>query len=161
MVAAVLTAITLTSGASAASAHATSAPAASSVTHHAVVCQRQRGRTILHRGVVRVFKAAGPSYPAVYGCVEGSTRRVLLWEVGAEIPGAGPERTGSLKQVAGRFVAVEAVTSTGQVLDLIGFHNFSRQLATSPPGGIEPASLAFKGQMVTWTQDGEQRSASA
>jgi hypothetical protein len=52
-------------------------------------CQRRHGKTILRRGVVRVFKTSG----AVYGCVEGSPRIVAL--------------EGSIKQVAGRFLAVE------------------------------------------------------
>ncbi len=84
-VSALALALALAAGAAAAGALAAPAPAAGtgaarSASRRPVVCQRRRGHTILHRGVVRVFKAAGPIYPAVYGCVQGSSRVVLLWE---------------------------------------------------------------------------------
>jgi hypothetical protein len=235
--AAALAGLTLSAVSAAATASAANRPASASAAHHAVVCQRRRGHTILKRGVVRVFKAAGPIYPAVFGCVKGSTRAVLLWEV-TPGPGPGPETTGSVKQVAGRFIAVETSTSnqydyeqgievfdlrsgasyaitgmsgsveeaaglepsrpqppteeayvlapdgrtaalyatypapatasgsssptaTGQLVEVLGFHDFHAVLATTGPNVIPPASLAFNGTTVTWTQDGEQRSASA
>lgn len=49
---------------------------------------------------------------------------------------------------------------SGQVLDVIGFHHFRVQLATSQPGGIAPSSLAYHGHTVTWTQNGVPHSAS-
>ncbi len=104
-----LIALALAAGASSASA---SDGAARPATHHPVVCQHRRGHTILHRGEVRVYKTAGPIYPAVYGCIAGSTRAVLLWEV---VPGPGPgpapETSGSVRRVTGPFVAVETSTS--------------------------------------------------
>jgi hypothetical protein len=57
--------------------------------------------------------------------------------------------------------ASPSATPTGQVLDLIGFHHFRRQLATSSPGGIVPASLAYDGHTVTWTQNGSLQSVRA
>jgi hypothetical protein len=206
---------------------AASAVTAASSPRHAVVCQHRPGHTILHHGVVRVFKAPGAPYPTVYGCVEGSTRAVALWEAPAAETMATPQRSGAVKQVAGRFVAIESTTSnqyedaqsiqvfdlgsgarydlaseqeplgqtsvpagrhletwvlgadgrtaalygtyaagpsaganpTGQVLDLLGFHSSSSQLAAGPPGAIAPASVAFNGATVTWTQDGEPHSA--
>jgi hypothetical protein len=174
--------------------------------------------------VVRIFSHSGD----VYGCVNGSTRRVWLWETQAE-------SSGSVTQVAGRFVAVNwmrgdqyeydryvdvvdlrsassysiaevtepisgtpegnpptpgpwpldgfALGSDGrtarlydtyaantssmynsapvrQVLDLVGFHNYRRQLATGDPGAIMPGSLAYHDHTVTWTQDGAPRAVS-
>jgi hypothetical protein len=202
--------------------------AARAARHRAIVCQRERGRTILRRGVVRVFKASG----TVYGCVKGSSKAWTLWETEMHLT---QSKGGAVKQVAGRYVAVEtnsenqygfdhsidvfdlrdgasysvawvagelggltrgepptpgplaleafvlapdgrtarlydtlapppnagaAAIPTGQVLDLIGFHHFRSQLATSAPGGIEPASLAYDGHTVTWTQNGAPQSAS-
>jgi hypothetical protein len=211
------------------------APPVTVAAHRPVACQHQAGHTILRRGVVRVFKQVGPDGALVFGCVKGSTRAVMLWEVGPEVAPGVVETSGSVGQVAGRFVAVEATTSnqyeynssievfdlrsgahypieavrepidegappwaprleryvlagdgrtvrlygppvsaTGapgapgapttpapQTLDLLGFHHFERQLATGPPGAIAPASLAVHGATVTWTQNGEQLSASA
>lgn len=62
-----------------------------------------------------------------------------------------------------RFAAAandDSGTVIGQVLDAIGFHTAARRLATSPPGGIAPASLAYDGHRVTWTQDGTRRATS-
>jgi hypothetical protein len=218
-----------------------------SAAHHPVACQHQAGRTILRRGAVRVFKQAGPEGALVFGCVKGSTRAVMLWEVGPEVAPGVTETAGSVRQVAGPFLAAEATTSnqyeysqsievfdlrsgahypiaavsepidepappgaprlerfvlagdgravrlygppasatgttgatgsegatgvTGapgttttpatQTLDLLGFHHLDRQLATGPPGSIAPASLAFNGTTVTWTQNGARQSASA
>jgi hypothetical protein len=228
-----VSALALAAGAAAAGALAAPTPAArrgaaSSAAHHAVVCQHRRGHTILRRGAVRVFKASGPIYPTVYGCLEGSTRAVPLWEV-VPGPGPSPDKTGSVKHVAGRFVAVETSTSnqyeynqalevfdlrsgasygisgvqepidepggmgaprletyvladngrtaalyatfaaagtssgstpTGQLLEVLGFHDFHQVLATTGPNTIAPASLTFNGQTVSWTQNGEQHSAS-
>jgi hypothetical protein len=227
-------------GVSAPGASAAGAPHSMSAAHHAILCQHQTGRTILRRGAVRVFKQVGPEGALVFGCVKGSTRAVVLWEVGPEIAPGVVETTGSVRQVAGRFLAAEATTSnqyaysqsievfdlrsgahypvaavqepidepappgaprlerfvlagdgrtvrlygppanatgrtgatgaTGtststtaavQTLDLLGFHHLDRQLATSPPGSIAPASLAVNGDTGTWTQNGEQQSASA
>jgi hypothetical protein len=50
---------------------------------------------------------------------------------------------------------------SGQVLDLIGFHRFRRQLAVSGPGGIAATSLSYRGHTVTWTQNGAPSSASS
>jgi hypothetical protein len=52
-------------------------------------------------------------------------------------------------------------TVVGQVLNVIGFHHLNRQLATSPPGAIASASLAYDGHKVTWTQNGSPQSASS
>jgi hypothetical protein len=186
--------------------------------HKQLRCQRQPGKTILRRGVVRVFEISG----AVYGCVQGSLRIVELG--------------GSVEQVAGPFVADEGSQSdqyrytaslevvdlrsgrsyvvasleqpmwgeasgepstpgpwpleafalgsdgrtarlyttfpthpnpsynaapTGQVLELIGFHRFRRQLAASGPGEIAATSLSYRDHTVTWTQNGAPRSASS
>jgi hypothetical protein len=186
--------------------------------HKHLRCQRQHGKTILRRGVVRIFERSG----AVYGCLEGSVRIVELG--------------GSVEQVAGPFVAEEGSQSdqyrytaslevvdlrsgrsyvvasleqpiwgeasgepatpgtwpleafvlgsdgrtarlydifpkhpnpsydavpSGQVLDLIGFHHFRRQLAVSGPGEIAAASLSYRDHTVTWTQNGAPRSASS
>jgi hypothetical protein len=46
------------------------------------------------------------------------------------------------------------------VLEVLGFHNFKLQLASGAPGSIPTSSLAFDGTTVTWTQGGEQYSAS-
>jgi hypothetical protein len=43
---------------------------------------------------------------------------------------------------------------SGQVLDVIGFHRFRRQLTVSGPGGIAPTSLSYRDHTVTWTQNG-------
>ncbi len=51
-------------------------------------------------------------------------------------------------------------TPTGQLLEVLGFHDFHQVLATTGPNTIAPASLAFNGQTASWTQNGEQRSAS-
>jgi hypothetical protein len=68
--------------------------------HLHIACQRHHGKTILRRGVVRIFETSG----AVYGCVQGRPRIVELWET--EAGGYGGNE-GSVKQVAGRFVAVQ------------------------------------------------------
>jgi hypothetical protein len=82
-----------------------------SAAHRPVACQHQAGRTILRRGAVRVFKQAGPGGALVFGCVKGSTRAVMLWEVGPEIAPGVVETSGSVRQVAGPFLAAEATTS--------------------------------------------------
>jgi hypothetical protein len=194
-----------------------------------ILCERRHGKTILRRGVVRVFKTSS----GAYGCVEGSLRIVSLW-------GMGPEDWGvsgfPVKQVAGRFIAVQfsaesqyeyaawvtvvdlrsgssytvaslsqptdeeasgepptpgpwpleafalgsdgrtarlydtfsthpnpsyEAARTGQVLDLVGFHHFRRQLAVSGPGVIAAMSLSYNNQTVTWTQNGAPQSASS
>jgi hypothetical protein len=201
---------------------------AETASHRSVVCQHKRGRTILRRGVVRVFKRQG----TVYGCVNGSKRAWSLWETQNYLT---QSKGGAVKQVAGPYVAVAASTNnqygfeqslavsnlrtgasyavasvagelsgvtsgepatpgpwpletfvlgpdgrtarlydtfapppnantaapvTGQVIDLIGFHRFRRQLATSAPGGIARASLGYDGRTVAWTQNGTPQSAS-
>ena len=61
--------------------------------HKHLRCQRQHGKTILRRGLVRIFESSG----ALYGCLEGSVRIVEL--------------RGSVEQVAGPFVAEEGSQS--------------------------------------------------
>jgi hypothetical protein len=163
----------------------------------------------------------------VYGCLNGHSRRVLLWSI-------LPEQYSSVADVAGRFVAVESVLSnqytydqglgvvnlgdgaaysvasllwpidgtpqadpatpgpwpietfvlnhtgrtarlystfapgagpgsnpTGQVLDVIGPDHQDRVLATTTAGAIPPASLAYHGDTVTWTENGIPNSARA
>ncbi len=197
---------------------------------HGVLCQHQRGHTILRRGLVRVLenRAQGrlPGEEAVFGCVLGSPRLVTLWE-------AGPDRGGSVERVNGRFVLVQSdvsnqyessteltvfdlrsgasyglggtseplfplssyaeerpeiyvlasngrtailyeklavtvaaglsgpatTTPTGQALVLLGFHHYRSQIATATPSAIEPSSVSFNGQVVSWTQEGAPRSA--
>lgn len=203
------------------SAYAAMGPTTKSARTPRMPCQREPGHTILRRGVVRVFRHSGN----VYGCVNGSTRRIWLWEI-------LPETRGSVTQVAGRFVAfdwlrddqyeydhyvivVDLRTASaysvaeltqpltelpegnpptpgpwpldgytlgtdgrtarlydsyvgtmfnqilvGQVLDLVGFHGYDRQLATGGPGAIIPKSLAYHDHTVTWTQDGSPRAMS-
>ncbi len=63
-------------------------------------CQHQPGHTTFRRGKVRVFSRAGD----VYGCLIGDTRRVLLWV-------NLMEQQSSVKQVAGRYVAVESIVN--------------------------------------------------
>ncbi len=98
-------------GAFAPGASAAGARSPAQAAHHAILCQRQAGRTILRRGAVRVFKQTGPEGALVFGCVKGSTRAVMLWEVGPEVAPGVVETSGSVGQVAGRFVAAEATTS--------------------------------------------------
>lgn len=47
---------------------------------------------------------------------------------------------------------------SGETLDVVGFHHFARVLAVTSPGAIDPDSLAFRGDTVTWDQDGVVRS---
>jgi hypothetical protein len=51
--------------------------------------------------------------------------------------------------------------ATGQVVDLVGFHQFHRQLATAAPGAIAPSSLSYDGHTVSWSQNGSPRTVSA
>jgi hypothetical protein len=88
-----------------------SAPGSMSAAHHAILCQHQAGRTILRSGVVRVFKQVGPEGALVLGCVKGSTRAATLWEVGPEIAPGVVETTGAVRQVVGRFLAVDTTRS--------------------------------------------------
>jgi hypothetical protein len=78
--------------------------------HRPALCQHQVGHTILRRGAVRVFRQSGPQGSLVFGCVQGSTRAVMLWEVGPEVAPGVVESTGSVGQVAGRFLTAEATT---------------------------------------------------
>jgi len=138
---------------------AAAAPAAGAqAPHHQLACQHRRGRTILRRGEVRVYKAAGPVYTAVYGCVIGSARTVQLWEV---VPGAGPapQTTGSVKRVAGPFVAVETSTSnqyehtqTLQVLDLRSGAGYTLSATVEPID--EPVALAPRLEAYVLAADG-------
>jgi hypothetical protein len=47
----------------------------------------------------------------------------------------------------------------GELLDVIGPHHFKRILATAQPGTIDPSSLAFHGNTLTWTESGMPESA--
>jgi hypothetical protein len=200
------------------------------VRHGGAICQRKRGHTILHRGVVRLFKGSG----TVYGCLRGSRRAWQLWGVSGDPFQA---MSGAARQVAGPFVAFLSESSNqytrwrtlavedlrsgasypiadweeemgihvtaqpptpgpwpldafrlgpdgrtarlyntyvpptsalaesmaspaGQILDLIGFDDLQRQLATSAPGGIVSSSLSYDGHTVTWTHNGSVESAS-
>jgi len=79
------------------------APAPGSSGAHTVACEGRRGRTVLSRGVVRVFSEANK----VWGCVRGNASAWELWE-----PTAGWE--GAVRQVAGTYVAVEkAISAAG------------------------------------------------
>jgi hypothetical protein len=197
---------------------------------HGVLCQHQRGRTIIRRGSVRVLerRVEGrlPGEEAVFGCVVGSPRLVTLWE-------AGPDRGGSVERVNDRFVLVQSdvsnqyegstelavfdlrsgasygvggtseplfplssyaeerpeiyllarngrtailyeklavtvapglsapatTTPTGQALVLLGFHHFKKQIASATPSAIDPSSISYNGQVISWTQEGATRSA--
>jgi hypothetical protein len=66
--------------------------------HRRVVCQRQTGHTILRRGPVRLFKRSG----AVYGCLMGHRSTWQLWASSGDPFEA---MSGSVSQVAGRYVA--------------------------------------------------------
>jgi hypothetical protein len=92
--------LTFATGAEAVSHHG----AAAAAKQRGVRCQHQRGRTIVRRGVVRVFKRGG----TVYGCVQGSKRAWALWETQNYLT---QSKGGAVKQVAGPFVAVEASTN--------------------------------------------------
>ncbi|HEV3046875.1 MAG TPA: hypothetical protein VGY13_05885 [Solirubrobacteraceae bacterium] len=230
MTATIALAAALALGAPASGAAETSAARA----HHAVLCQHRHGHTLLRRGAVRVFEAAGPTGADVYGCVKGAANVVSLWEAGPETPYGGAEKSGAVKQVAGRFVAAEALTDnqyehsssltvfdlrdgasyelegtvepisqpsppkatklerfvlggdghtaalyatyapsaatatgspagqqspTGQELVLLGFRHFEQVLASGAPASIAPASLAFNGAAVSWSENGVPRSA--
>lgn len=48
---------------------------------------------------------------------------------------------------------------SGQVLDVIGPHDYDRTLARTSAGAITPTSLAYHGDEVTWDQDGVPKSA--
>jgi len=52
-----------------------------------------------------------------------------------------------------------AAEPTGQVLDVIGPRGYDRTLALTGPGAIAPASLAWQGSVVIWTQNGTPESA--
>jgi hypothetical protein len=77
---------------------AASGAATRSPKHHTIRCQHLRGHTILRRGSVRVFTASG----TVYGCLAGRKLAWGLWESEHNLTQA---RTGSVRQVAGRFLA--------------------------------------------------------
>ena len=51
--------------------------------------------------------------------------------------------------------------TTGETLEMRGFHNYRRTLATSGPSVINPCSLTYTGHTVTWTENGTCHSASA
>ncbi len=80
----------------------------------------------------------------MYGCLRGSSRLVLLWDVQLE-------QTGSLQQVAGRFVAVRTTLSNQytfdeavSVFDLRNGATYSIASLTAPLGGMSeghPATL--------------------
>ena len=51
--------------------------------------------------------------------------------------------------------------TTGETLEMRGFHHYRRTLATAAPGTINPCSLTYIGHKVTWTENGTCHSASA
>jgi hypothetical protein len=197
--------------------------------HRGTPCEQRHGRTILHRGIARVFKSAG----VAYGCVQGSRHAWALWQATHNLY---ETRSGAVTQVNDRFVAVATSSSsqygasrelavfdlasgetyslasiseeefgnrvtgapptpgpwpleasalgpdgrsarlydtyapsarsdytaapTGQVVDLVGFHQFHRQLATSGPGAIVPSSLSYDGHTVSWSENGSPQAVS-
>lgn len=193
----------------------------------ATSCQARPGRTVFHRGAIRVFTPRHAPYARgeAYGCLSGSPREVALWQT-------GPEERGWVRQVRGHVIAVqwelgnqygfsqsisvhnlatgsgyEIATAAGpingpqtgtptpfswplerfllapggrtvrlyeaypadtgagtpapdaEVLDIVGFHHFKRVLATAPPGAVAPRSLVLHGDVLTWIENGQARSA--
>jgi hypothetical protein len=51
--------------------------------------------------------------------------------------------------------------TTGETLELRGFHHYRRTLATAAPGVINPCSLTYTDHKATWTENGTCHSASA
>jgi len=106
----------------------------------------------------RSYSIASESEP-LSGATTGKPSTPGPWPIERFV--LGPDgRTARLYE---RFAAAAndySGTVIGQVLDVIGFHASTRRLATSPPGGIAPGSLAYDGHRVTWTQDGTRRAAS-
>ena len=51
--------------------------------------------------------------------------------------------------------------TTGETLEIRGFHHYRRTLATAAPGTINPCSLTYTGHKVTWTENGTCHAASA
>lgn len=200
--------------AQASSASALANPAAA-MRQSTVVCARRHGHTIARDESARIFKSRSPEGTVVYGCVQGGSKLVRLWQEGPAPQGPA----GLVKLLTGRFAAIETITSnqyehsqtiavfdlrsgsnyeisrasepidqppkqsplrvekyvlgrdgrtailyerapTGQLLELIGFHKFSRPLASTPVGEIPPSSLTFTGKTVSWIQHGRKRSAS-
>jgi hypothetical protein len=50
--------------------------------------------------------------------------------------------------------------TTGETLEMRGFHHYRRTLATAGPSAINPCSLTYTGHTVTWTENGTCHSAS-
>jgi hypothetical protein len=106
----------------------------------------------------RSYSIASESEP-LGGGVAGDPSTPGPWPIEAFVLGSDG-RTVRLYEKFTAGASEYSGTVVGQVMDVIGFHNFDRRLATSPPGGIAPGSLAYDGPRVTWTQDGTRHTAS-